>query len=210
MFAHFDSLATVSCGLRAGGMGLAETQIARKRSELILHKDCLNLLCLAGPPGGDQKRCHRPRQIDGQFRVTRQRARTFGARAMRVAQLVPQRSERLDDLLAAAQELLEGLLRVVIWRQLQHFGAFSVEHRKVVGVFDFDIGLSDIGPNRLTHFLTISWQRSTPRSNARSSTLPSDSGKRTYSITTSWITSGERSNQRNGSCALDFRAIPPV
>jgi len=43
---------------------------------------------------------------------------------MRVAQLVPQRSERLDDLLAAAQELLEGLLRVVIWRSFSTLARF--------------------------------------------------------------------------------------
>ncbi len=57
---------------------------------------------------------------------------------------------------------------------------------------------ANIGPKRFTHLRTVSWQMSTPRSKARSSTLRSDSGKRTYSITTIWITSGEESNQRNG------------
>jgi len=35
---------------------------------------------------------------------------------------------------------------------------------------------ANIGPNRLTHFLTVSWQMSIPRSKARSSTVRSASG----------------------------------
>jgi len=47
------------------------------------------------------------------------------------------------------------------------------------------------GPKRFHHSRTVSWQRSTPRSNNRSSTLRNDSGKRRYIITTSRITSGD-------------------
>ena len=54
---------------------------------------------------------------------------------------------------------------------------------------------------------TVSWQMSTPRSNARSSTFRSDSGNLTYSITTIWITSGEESNQRNGLSDLAMAAV---
>ena len=43
---------------------------------------------------------------------------------------------------------------------------------------------------------------SMPRSNSRSSTFRSESGKRTYIKTTNWITSGEESNQRNGLSGL--------
>ena len=48
-----------------------------------------------------------------------------------------------------------------------------------------------IGPNLFHHSLTVSWQMSIPRSNSRSSTFRSDSGKRTYISTTSRITSGD-------------------
>ena len=44
---------------------------------------------------------------------------------------------------------------------------------------------ANIGPNRFHHNRTVSWQMSIPRSNSRSSTFRSDSGKRTYIITTS-------------------------
>jgi hypothetical protein len=53
--------------------------------------------------------------------------------------------------------------------------------------------LANIGPNRFHHSRTVSWQMSMPRSNSRSSTLRSESGKRTYIGTTSRITSGEES-----------------
>jgi hypothetical protein len=48
-----------------------------------------------------------------------------------------------------------------------------------------------------------------PRSNSRSSTFLSDSGKRTYMSTTSRITSGDELKRRNGlgGNALDFRLI---
>lgn len=47
----------------------------------------------------------------------------------------------------------------------------------------------DIGPNRFHHSRTVSWQMSIPRSNSMSSTLRSDSGKRTHISTTNRITS---------------------
>jgi hypothetical protein len=67
------------------------------------------------------------------------------------------------------------------------------------------ISPANIGPNRVHHSRTVSWQMSMPRSNSRSSTLRSDSGYRTYIMTTSRITSGEESNQRNGSSTDFFR-----
>ncbi|MBB3347239.1 hypothetical protein [Sphingomonas sp. BK069] len=47
------------------------------------------------------------------------------------------------------------------------------------------------GPNLFHHSLTVSWQMSIPRSNSRSYTFRSDSGKRTYISTASRITSGD-------------------
>ena len=47
------------------------------------------------------------------------------------------------------------------------------------------------GPNRFHQCRTVSWHRSIPRSNSRSSTFLSDKGNRTYIITTRRITSGD-------------------
>jgi hypothetical protein len=59
------------------------------------------------------------------------------------------------------------------------------------------------------HIRTVSWQMSMPRSNSKSSTFRSDSGKRTYIMTTSRITSGEELKHRNGEggLALDLRGM---
>ncbi len=51
-----------------------------------------------------------------------------------------------------------------------------------------------MGPNRFYHIRTVSWHKSIPRSNNRSSTFLKDSGNRTYIITTRRITSGEQLN----------------
>ena len=69
------------------------------------------------------------------------------------------------------------------------------------------MSLANIGPKRFHQNLTVSWQRSMPRSNSRSSTLRSDKGKRMCIITTRRITSGDELKQRNGlgGFALDFR-----
>jgi hypothetical protein len=53
------------------------------------------------------------------------------------------------------------------------------------------MSLANIGPKRFHHMRTVSWQISMPRSNSRSSTFRSDSGKRTYITTTRRITSGD-------------------
>jgi hypothetical protein len=57
---------------------------------------------------------------------------------------------------------------------------------------------ANIGPNLFHQNLIVSWQRSMPRSNSRSSKFRSDSGYRTYIITTTRITSGDELKQRNG------------
>ena len=51
------------------------------------------------------------------------------------------------------------------------------------------VTVAELGHGR--HSLTVSWQMSIPRSNSRSYTFRSDSGKPTYISTTSRITSGE-------------------
>jgi hypothetical protein len=68
---------------------------------------------------------------------------------------------------------------------------------------------ANIGPNLFHQRRTVSWQMSIPRSNSRSSTFRSDSGKRTYIITTRRITSGDELKRRNGlgGSALDLRLI---
>ena len=53
---------------------------------------------------------------------------------------------------------------------------------------------ANIGPNLFPQYRTLSWQMSMSRSNSRSSTFLTLSGKRTYIITTRWITSGEELN----------------
>jgi hypothetical protein len=53
-----------------------------------------------------------------------------------------------------------------------------------------DIG-SNVGANLVHHIRTVSWQMSMPRSNSRSSTFRSESGKRMYIMTASLMTSGE-------------------
>jgi hypothetical protein len=50
---------------------------------------------------------------------------------------------------------------------------------------------ANTGPNLFHHSRTVSWHRSMPRSNSKSSTFRRLSGNRTYIITTSRITSGE-------------------
>jgi hypothetical protein len=47
------------------------------------------------------------------------------------------------------------------------------------------------GPNLFHQCRTVAGLMSIPRSNSRSSTFPSERGKRTFIITTSRITSGE-------------------
>jgi hypothetical protein len=72
------------------------------------------------------------------------------------------------------------------------------------------MSLTNTGPNRFHHIRTVSWQRSMPRSNSRSSTFRSESGNRTYIMTTSRITSGDELKRRNGlgGNALDLRLMP--
>ena len=71
------------------------------------------------------------------------------------------------------------------------------------------ISPANIGPNLFHQNRTVSWQRSMPRSNSRSSTFRKLSGKRTYIITTRRITSGDELKRRNGlgALALDLRII---
>ena len=65
------------------------------------------------------------------------------------------------------------------------------------------------GPNRFHHIRTVSWRRSIPRSNSKSSTFLRLSGYFTYINTTKRITSGEELKQRNGldGLARDLRIM---
>jgi hypothetical protein len=63
---------------------------------------------------------------------------------------------------------------------------------------------------RLPENRTVSWQRSTPRSARRSSTLRSDSGYFTHVITARRITSGELLEQQNGLGGTRLRAMRPA
>ena len=60
------------------------------------------------------------------------------------------------------------------------------------------ISAANIGPNLFHQNRTVSWLISIPRSCKRSSTLRSDSGKRTYNITARRMISGDVLKYRNG------------
>lgn len=67
---------------------------------------------------------------------------------------------------------------------------------------------ANIDPSLFDHILNVSWQKSVPRSNRRSSTCRKLGGRRTYIITTR-ITSGDALKRRNGpgGSILDLRFI---
>ena len=62
------------------------------------------------------------------------------------------------------------------------------------------ISAANIGPNLFRQNRTVSWLISMPRSCRRSSTLRSESGKRTYSITAKRMISGLVLKYLNGEC----------
>jgi len=62
----------------------------------------------------------------------------------------------------------------------------------------------EAGPNRFHQNRTVTWHRSKPRSNKRSSTFRSDGGTCSYMSTTSRITSGDELKYRNGLGGLAF------
>ena len=62
------------------------------------------------------------------------------------------------------------------------------------------ISAANIGPNLFHQNRTVSWLISMPRSCRRSSTLRSESGKRTYSITAKRMISGLVLKYLNGEC----------